>query len=115
MRACGDRGCWDEAHPREQRAVEREARERGETAHFDRVFDICVEKNYHLPVGSLGRKFKGRAVYQGNNVRGQNGNWAIFQDLASCPSTMAASKLADFYALSLGNVGEQVDAEMAYT
>ena len=56
LRACGDRGCWDEAHPREQRAVEREARDRGETAHFGRVFDICVEKNYHLPVGSPGRK-----------------------------------------------------------
>ena len=115
LRACGDKGCWDEANPRERSDVENEARKKGQVAHFGMVFDICVEKNHHLPAGSPGRKFKGRAVYQGNNVRDQDGNWAIFQDLASCPSTMAASKVADFYSLSPGHDGEQADAEMAYT
>ena len=115
LRSCGDKGCWDEANPRERSDVESEARKKGKTAHFGIVFDICVEKNHHLPAGSPGRKFKGRAVYQGNNVRDQDGNWAIFQDLASCPSTMAASKVADYYSLSPGHDGEQADAEMAYT
>ena len=54
-------------------------------------------------------------MYQGNNFRDQDGNWAIFQDLASCPSTMAASKVADYNSLSPGHDGEQADAEMAYT
>ena len=115
LRACGEKGCWDESNPRERSDVESEARKRGQVAHFGIVFDICVEKNHHLPAGSPGRKFKGRAVYQGNNVRDQDGNWAIFQDLASCPSTMAASKVADYYSLSPGHDGEQADAEMAYT
>ena len=48
-------------------------------------------------------------------MRDQDGNWAIFQDLASCPSTMAASKVADYFSLSPGYHGEQADAEMAYT
>ena len=89
--------------------------ERRALAHIGIVFDICVEKNHHLPAGSTGRKFKGRAVYRGNNVRDQDGNWATIHDLASCPSTMAASKIADYYSLSLGHDGEQADAEMAYT
>ena len=34
LRACGDKGCWDESDPRERAAVEHEARARGEVAHF---------------------------------------------------------------------------------
>ena len=48
-------------------------------------------------------------------MRDQDGNYAIFQDLASCPSTMAASKIIDFYSSAKGHSGEQADAEMAYT
>ena len=121
LRSCGNgEGCWDESRPREFDDVQAEYRGKKVTAHFGRVFDICVEKNYHLeklPNGDLppGRKYKGRAVYQGNNVKDQEGNWAIFQELASCPSTMEASKIVDFYSLLEGHVGEQADAEMAYT
>ena len=95
LRSCGEKGCWDEEHPREKSEVMAEHQKKGTTAHFGRVFGICVEKNFHLPDGTPGRKFKGRAVYQGNNVKDQDGNWAIFQELASCPSTMEASKIAD--------------------
>ena len=61
LRSCGKDGCWDEKHPKERREVEREARDKGAGAHFESVFDICVEKNHHLPAGSAGRKSKGRA------------------------------------------------------
>lgn len=76
---------------------------------------MFVEEDYHLPEGKPGRKFKGRAVHQGNNVKDQDGNWAIFQEPQSCPPTMAASKIADFSSLLVGHSGEQADAEMAYT
>lgn len=68
------RGCLGENHPRERFEVEAEHKAKGTAAHFGRVFDICVEENFHLPLGSPGRKFMGRAVYQGNNVKGQDGN-----------------------------------------
>ena len=42
-----------------------------------------------------GRKYKGRSVFQGNNVRDQNWNWAEFQELSSAPASMTASKIAD--------------------
>lgn len=64
---------------------------------LERVFDICVEKNFQLLDGMSGRNFRGRAVYQGDTVKDSDGTWAIFQELQSCASTMAASKVADFY------------------
>lgn len=79
------------------------------------VFNSCVEKNIRLPEGTPGRTFKSLAVDQGSNVKDQDCNWAIFQELQSCPSTMAASKVADLYSLIHGHAGEQTDAEIAYT
>ena len=58
---------------------------------------------------------KGRAVFQGNHVRDEAGNWAIFADLGSSPATMEAAKAADAYGLLPGHAVEQSDAEQAYT
>ena len=55
--------------------------------------------------------YKGRAVFQGNNVR----DWAIFQELGSCPATMEAARCVDAYGLLPGHAVEQSDAEQAYT
>ena len=85
LRACGEHGCSDELHPRERSDVEDEARKQGQVAHFGTVFDICLEKSQHLPEGSLGRKFKGRAVYQGNNVKDQDGNLCHLPGLGVVP------------------------------
>lgn len=41
------------------------------------------------------------------------GNWAMFQELTSCPSTMAASNAADFHSLLEGRSGEQALAAAA--
>ena len=83
------------------------------TAHFGRIFAICVEKNSEFPEGDPARKFKGRVVFQGNNVRDQNWDAALFQELSSCPATLEAAKAADAYGLSTGKVTEQADAEQA--
>ena len=61
------------------------------------------------------RKYKGRAVFQGNHVKDEGGNWAIFADLGSSPATMEAAKAADAYGLLPGHAVEQSDAEQAYT
>jgi hypothetical protein len=94
--------------------VANEAKKAGRTIHVGRVFEICVEKGSELPENDPGRKFKGRSVFQGNNVRDQNWNWAEFQELSSAPASMTASKIADFYGLAEGNCTQQSDVEMAY-
>lgn len=40
----------------------------GTTALFARVLGICVEKNHHLPPGTLGPKYEGCAVNQANDI-----------------------------------------------
>ena len=59
------------------------------------VFGIVVEKNSELPEDDPRRKYKGRAVLGGDQVRDEEGNGAIFRDLGSCPATMEASHSAD--------------------
>ena len=91
------------------------AQSRNETYHFGRIFGICVEKGSELPPGDKGRKFKGRYVFQGNEVKDQNWEAAIFQELGSSPAAMEAGNSCDFYGLLPGNRSEQSDAEQAYT
>ena len=100
---------------RERRSVEAEARRKGLTMHFGRIFAICVETGSELPDGDPSRKCKGRAVFQGNNVRDQNFDVALFQDLGSSPATMEAGKATDAYGLMPGHATQQADATQAYT
>ena len=84
-------------------------------AHVGLIFGIVVEKNHELPEHDPNRKYKGRAVFQGNNVWDEEGNWATFQELGSCPATMEAARCADAYGLMPGHSVQQADAEQAYT
>ena len=92
-----------------------EAKKAGTVVHHGRIFDFCVEKNPELPEDHPDRKFKGRAVFQGNNVHDQNWDVAMFQELSSCPARLEAAKVADAYGLAPGNTAEQSDATQAYT
>ena len=95
--------------------IKKKARIENRKGHIGRVFDIIVEKNSELPVGDKRRKFKGRAVFEGNFVKDEQGDWAIFQDLGSCPATMEAARAGDAYGCMPGHTVEQSDAEQAYT
>ena len=108
-------GCWDESRVREWRDVAREAKANKTKAHVGAIFDICVEKGSELPEGDKGRKFKGRVVFQGNRVKDENWDVAMFSDLSSSPASMEAGKAADAVGLFPGNTVEQCDAEQAYT
>ena len=79
------------------------------------VFGIVVEKNAELSSDDKRRTYKGRAVFQGNNVKHEWGQWAIFAELGSSPATMDAARAADAYGLMPGHAVEQSDAEQAYT
>ncbi len=109
------KGCWDVSQVEELHAVKARGQRLGVTYHFGRVFGICVEKGSELPLGDPGRKFKGRYVFQGSEVKDQNWEAAIFQELGSSPAAMEAGNSCDFYGLLPGNRSEQSDAEQAYT
>ena len=44
------------------------------------------------PAGQERRKFKGRVVFQGNNVKDEAWNSAIFQKVGSCAAAVAGDK-----------------------
>ena len=79
------------------------------------IFGIVVEKNHELPEHDPIRQYKGRAVFQGNNVWDQAGNWVVVQELGSCPATMEAARCADAYGLMPEHDVQQADAEQACT
>ena len=108
-------GCWDEDLVRPRAQVMADARRMGKTVHFGNIFGICVEKGSELPKGHKDRKYKGRYVFRGNDVKDQNWETAMFQELGSSPAAMEASKSADFYGSLPGHASEQADADQAYT
>jgi len=93
------RHAWGENNPREWDDVAREARIKNAEVHFGMIFGCVVEKNTDLPDGDPRRKFKGRVVFQGNNVKNQNWENAVFADHRSSPSSMEAGRLVDIFGL----------------
>ena len=107
-------GVYDFSVVREYDDVVREAKKNGTEVHMARVHGICVEKNYQLPKGNPSRKFKGRGVLLGNQVKNQFWEAAFFQDLGNSPATFEASRWADFYGCLPGHGIKLADAIQAY-
>ena len=78
------------------------------------IFGFVVEKNTDFPLGDPRRKFTGRVVFQGSNVKNQNWENAVFSDLGSSPSSMEAGRLVDSCGLRIDYSFEQSDAIQAY-
>ena len=95
--------------------VSSRAKRSGTKVHVGKVFEICVEKGSELPGGHKLRKFKGRTVFQGNNVRDENADVALFSELGSSPATMEAGKSIDAYGAQPGFTVQQNDGVQAYT
>ena len=66
------KGVWDMSSVREWGHVAARARVRGETIHHGSLATIVVEKNSELPEDDPKRKFKGRTVFLGDQVKDQN-------------------------------------------
>ena len=113
----GTTGTWDLSQVRAKKDVMREARSKGETTHYGRVFGIASIKGSELPVGHKDRKHKGRYVYDGRPgaTRDENNSTALFQDRGSSPATIETSKIVDGYGLLSGHEEEVSDAPQAYT
>ena len=108
-----DQDVWDEENPRGLCDVIEEAKRLNKQIHIGRLFDICVEKSSELERDK--RKYKGRVVFGGNDVRDEFGLAAAFPEMGSGASFATASKLLDAVSLLPGNCGEQSDAPSAYT
>ena len=108
-------GCWDEAVVRPRAKVMAEARKNNAILHFGTMFGICVERGSELGKNDANRKFKGRYVFRGNDVKDQKWEAAMFQELCSSPAAMEASKSTDFYGCLPGYACHQADVEQAYT
>jgi hypothetical protein len=78
------------------------------------VFQICVEKDSETEKPEHLRKWKGRVVFRGNDVVGENWDVAMFQELGSAPATMVAAEMCDLYGLIRKHVIENADATQAY-
>ena len=83
-------------------------------AHFARIFPICSEKGSELPEGDPDRKFTGRCIVQGKDVKDENHHAAIFQELSSSPATLEAAKSVDAYGCMKDNETQRCDAQPAY-
>ena len=108
------KGVWDEARVRECRRIIREAHASGSKVHLGRIFEACYEKGSELPDDHPERKFKGRTVFQGNNVRDENSDHALFAEMGSSPASMEAAKILDAFGSQPGYAKEQADAVQAY-
>ena len=80
----GGRGTWREDKVEEWSVVAARHRWADTTAHVGRAFCISVEKNAELGEDDPLRKFKGRVVFQGNNVKDHNWDVAICEFYLCC-------------------------------
>ncbi|OLP93893.1 hypothetical protein AK812_SmicGene24167 [Symbiodinium microadriaticum] len=105
MEACMKewKGLWDQevfdyfSQTREYDDVIKEAKKKGEKVHMARVHGLIYEKNYQLKEDDPARKFKGRGVLLGDQVKDQNMEASLFQDLGNSPAAFDASRWADYY------------------
>ena len=109
-----DQEVFDFSMVREYDDVVAEAKKDKKEVHMARVHGICVEKNYQLSEDNPGRKFKGRGVLLGNQVKNQHWEAAFFQDLGNSPASFEASRWADFYGCLPGHAVKLADAIQAY-
>ena len=113
------KGLWDQevfdfSTTREYDDVVAEAKKRGEKIHMARVHGLIYEKNYQLKEDDPARKFKGRGVLLGDQVKDQNMEAALFQDSGNSPATFDASRWADYYGCLPGHDVQMADAIQAY-
>jgi hypothetical protein len=108
-------GAWNEKGVREWTDVKKEAKRHETRVHVGMVFGICVEKGSELAPDDPKRKYKGRVVFRGNDVRDEENYLATFQDMGSAPASMASGKFLDFIGMQEGWQITQADAVRAYT
>ena len=112
-----DQGVFDFSVVREYDDVSAEAKAKKQQVHMARVHGLIYEKNFQLKEGDPARKYKGRGVrgvLLGDQVKDQNMEAALFQDLGNSPANFDSARWADFYKCLPGNDVQMADAIQAY-
>ena len=105
---------WDLATVREQDEVAAQARNSNIKVHFGDIFGICGVKGSEFKEGDPAKKWKGRFVFRGRDVKDEYNDTAIFNGLSAFPAILEASKAVDAYGLIDGHTSSQCDAKQAY-
>ena len=81
---------------------------------FGDIFGTCGVKGSEFQEGDPAKKWKGRFVFRGSDVKDEYNDTAIFNELSSAPATLEASKAVEAYGPIDGHTSSQCDAEQAY-
>ena len=110
----GGVGAWDYSSVKGVYDVRAEARGSKKTVHFGMITELCFEQASELPEGDPERKFKGRHVFLGDQVKDQDFANAEFEHLGSSPPTFESARAVDALSLVEGYEQTQSDAKSAY-
>ena len=108
-------GVWNEALVREAKDVRDEARRKNITVHFGRIVELLFLKGAELSKGHPDQKLKARSVFLGDNVKDQDFNYAVFEELGGAPPSIEAARALDALSLFSGYIQQMSDATSAYT
>jgi len=89
------------------------ARANEEEIHFGYLFGFMVIKGDEFPIGDPRRRWKYRIVSQGNEVKDQDWQVALFQAMATSPATLEASRITEAYSCLPGHTIQGRDVEQA--
>ena len=106
---------WDLDNPVSWSEVSAKARANGTKAFIGDIMPLVYQKHSEIHGNDPLKVYKGRIAYRGDAIKDEFFQWALFGEVASSPSSMAASKVADFWGALLGHAVQYSDAEMAYT
>ena len=104
---------WNLTKVKNKNDVIAEARNKGHTAHFAPLMDLCHLKNSELEPQF--QKYKGRVVLRGDIVKDDSRSYAVFTEQGSSASQMTAAKLMDTKSRLPGCAGQAADAVSAST
>ena len=104
---------FDFASVQPKHKVIADARKNGTKVHFGGIMELCSEKHSELPPEK--RKYKGRVVFRGDQVKDETGSFAVFTEQGTSASHLEAAKILDSIARFPGFNGEDCDAVKAYT
>ena len=104
---------WDVSKVEERSTVQERAQRTKVVTHFGQIMPLCHIKNSELEAEM--QSYKGRIVFRGDQVRDENGFYAVFSEQGTSASHMSATKLLNVIARMPGNCGEDSDAVAAYT
>ena len=103
-------GTWDEANPVEKDKLVTNHKS-GDLLHLGELMPIASIKHWESPAL---HKYKGRIVFRGDNVKDQNGDWAIFQEIYASPTAIHSVNSNIAYGCIAGNKTTMADADQAY-